>query len=136
MTPFNLENQFDMKALSLLEGAGIPLMSSLSDYVWDIQQALHITSFFDVDLNTLFDVWLGQFVGIRPTWNNLFMLIRYLHLDDLAQQVETYLSRGTMEQHLEGEKYSTIIKGTYIEEIQDLPSQLLTLLFYLGACRK
>ena len=108
MAPFNLEDQFDMKALTVMEGAGIPLMSYLSDYIWDIQQALHITSFSDVNLNTLLDSWLGQFVGIRPTWNNLLMLIRHLRLDDLAQQIETYLSRRTMEQNLEEEKYATI----------------------------
>ena len=108
MAAFKLENQFDMKALTLLEGAGIPLMSSLGDYIWDIQQALHITSFSDVNLNTLLDSWLGQFVGIRPTWNNLLMLIRHLHLDDLAHQIDTYLSKRMLEQKLEEEKYVTI----------------------------
>lgn len=104
-----------MRTLSLLEEAGIPFMSSLSDHTWDIQKALHLVSFFDLDLNTLLDAWLGGFVGMRPTWNNLLLVTRFLNLDDLAEQVETYLSGRRVEHPMRGRRGAVINDGEKVD---------------------
>ena len=77
--PLNLESSFNKKALYSLEEAGIPLMSNFT-------------------LNIVFGAWLGD---VRPTWKNLFKIIRLLQHNDLAKQVETYLSEGKMEHYFE-----------------------------------
>ena len=94
-TPFNPESPFNMRALSLLESvAGIPVMSTLSDYTQRIEGILGLVAFGHLDLNTLLNHWISN---VPPTWKSLLLIIRQLNLDDLAQRMETYLS-GTTEE--------------------------------------
>ena len=109
MTHFNPETSFNMRALFLLEAAGIPVMRTLSDYTQQIKKEVHI-HVFPPDLNSLLETWLGYPAAgsIPPTWRNLLQTIRLLDLDELAQRMETYLS-GAMEEHspvseIEGEE--------------------------------
>ena len=45
---------------------------------------------------SLFGAWLSCDVSSRhpPSWTNLFLVIRLLNLNDVAQRMETYLSAG------------------------------------------
>ena len=84
--------------MSLLEfAAGIPVMTTLRNYVQSVENKLHI-HVSPPDLNTLLTTWLGypEAGNVPPTWRNLFDIIRRLHLDDLAQRMETYLSTGAI----------------------------------------
>ena len=98
VTPFNPESPFNMRALSLLESAaGIPVMNSLSDYTQRIEGILGPVEFHHTDLNTLLNYWISNVRWVPPTWKSLLLIIRLLNLDDLAQQMETYLSGATEE---------------------------------------
>ena len=89
-----------MRAVSLLEEAvGIPVMTTLSDYTWQIQTFLGLTQYTNLDLNGLLNFWLTSVQWVPPTWKNLLLVIRILNLDDLAQRMETCLSGGTEEPH-------------------------------------
>ena len=101
MAPFNQDSEFNMRALSLLNKVGIPLMDSLSIYTHLIQSKLGFVSYPSHSVNTLLDAWLEGGGNVRPTWKSLLSLIRQFHLDDLAQKVETYLSGATVKQHTE-----------------------------------
>ena len=75
-------------------------MDSLSIYTHLIQSRLGFVSYPSHSVNTLLDAWVEGGGNVRrPTWKNLLSLIRQLHIDDLAQQVETYLSGVTVKQH-------------------------------------
>ena len=81
VTPLNLKSLFNRKALDSLEEAGIPLIST-----------------HHFALSCLVNACLGD---AHPTWKNLLLIIRLLHQDDLAKQVETYLTEGKLEYHHE-----------------------------------
>ena len=86
-----MENSFKLRDLSLLEAAGIPVMSTLKAYSrlkekqglmepWnEMKRLLHLSSSKSVE-------------HMRPTWRNLLTLLRLLQLDDLAEQLMTYLN--------------------------------------------
>lgn len=98
MTPFNPESLFSLRALSSsdspsLVAAGIPVMSTLSDYTERIQNILGITMAPNLDLNALLSNWISSDIKqVPPTWKNLFQIIHLLNLDDLAQMMEAYLT--------------------------------------------
>ena len=98
VTPFNPESPFNKRALSLLEpAAGIPVMSTLSDYTRHIQNILGPMTSSILDLNPLINYWISDILHIPPTWKNVLLIIRLLNLDDLAQRMESYLS-GAMKE--------------------------------------
>ena len=84
---FNPDSFFDMKALNFLEKA-IPVMSIYTQHIQDIL-GLPMTHVQESDLINycVRSVW-----QVSPTWNNLLHILHVLKLDDLAQQIESYLS--------------------------------------------
>ena len=99
-----------MRALSSLEEACIPVMSTLSDYTVRIQNILGLATFTDFNLNSLLNYWISNVRQVPPTWKNLLLIIRLLNLDDLAQRMESYLSGAVEEQprHSEEEEMATV----------------------------
>ena len=99
-----------MRALFSLEEAGIPVMSTLSDYTKHFQNILGLAMFTDFNLNSLLNYWIVNVWQVPPTWKSLLLIIRQLNLDDLAQRMETYLSGATEEQprHSEEEEMATV----------------------------
>ena len=96
VTSFNADNKFTMEALSRVEAAGIPLISSLNNYTQQIVTMFDLSSLSSLDLITVLKIWSSCGEKAPPTWRNLLQVIRQLHLDDLAQQVEAYLCGGTL----------------------------------------
>ena len=96
VTRFNADSKFTMAVLSRVEAAGIPLMSSLNNCTQQILTLFGLGSLPSLDLNTVLNIWSSCGEKAPPTWRNLLQLIRQLHLDDLAQQVEAYLCGGTL----------------------------------------
>lgn len=92
MTRFNPDSFFDRRGLYFLEEAGIPVMSHLNNYTQYIQNILGLPMTHNLDL---INYWLSSVWQVSPTWNNLLDVIRLLNLDDLAQQIESYLSGAT-----------------------------------------
>ena len=102
MTPFNPDSPLNMRALSSLEEAGIPAMSTLNNNVQHIKEELHVHVFLpELDACELLKTWLRYSAArnVPPTWENLLLTMCHLHLDDVAQQVEAYLS-GETEEHI------------------------------------
>ena len=85
-----------MKALHLLEAAGIPLISKLDSYTEQIQNALNITqeSGDPNAADALLKCWVSDPKSVRlsPTWKNFLQIICQLGLEGLAEQIETYLN--------------------------------------------
>ena len=99
MTPFDPESPFTLRAVSLLESAaGIPVMSTLSNYTHHIQNILGLSMTTDLDLNGVLDYWISGVQRLLPSWQNLLLIICHFHQDDLAQRMETYLSTGATEE--------------------------------------
>ena len=99
MTPFDPENPFTLRAVSLLESAaGIPVMKTLSDYTRDIQNILGLPMTTNLDLNGVLNDWISSTSWLPPSWRNLLLIIRLLHQDELAQRMETCLSAGATEE--------------------------------------
>ena len=108
VTPFNPESNFTVEALYLLAEAGIPLMSSLSNYTQRIQSIVGAPQFYGTDLNSIFSWWVKDERNIPQTWKNLLQIVRWLNLNDLANQVETYLRRTTSEHQPETGEGKTV----------------------------
>ena len=99
MTPFDPESSFTPRAVSLLESAaGIPVMTTLSDYTHHIQNILGLSMTIDFHLNGVLDSWISSKQWLPPSWRNLLLIIRMLHLNELAQRMETYLSAEATEE--------------------------------------
>ena len=97
-TPFNGESSFSLRAVSLLEpAAGIPVMTTLTDFTQHIQIFLGLPQDTTLDLNGLLNYWISSVQWLPPSWRNLLLIIRLLNLDELAQRMETYLSAGATE---------------------------------------
>ena len=100
-TPFDPDNSFTLRAVSLLESAaGIPVMTTLSGYTRHIQNILGLPMTISLDLHGLLDYWISNELKqwIPPLWQNLLQIIRLLHQDELAQRIETCLSARTTEE--------------------------------------
>ena len=99
MTPFDPESSFTPRVVSFLESAaGIPVMTTLSDYTQRIQIILGLQMTTDPDLNRVLKYWINNIQWLPPSWRNLLLIIRQLHQDELAQRMETYLSAGATEE--------------------------------------
>ena len=116
VSPFDPDSNFTMRALSLVEVAGIPMMHSIDIYTEEIRTTVsirHMKSesqtdepmwhlgersssrhFLQSRVGRLFADWLKGGGKLPPTWRSLLQVIRQLGLDDLANQVETYLKTG------------------------------------------
>ena len=108
VSSFDLQNHFTMRALSMLESAGIPLMSSLGRYTGRIENILQISVAIRPPwppIEILLRDWLrplSKAATFRPTWNSLLQITRLLNLHDLAERAETCLKATTVDhQHKE-----------------------------------
>ena len=99
MTHFDPESLFNLKAVSLLESAaGIPVMTTLSDYTHHIKDTLGLSMTMNLDLKGVLNSWITSKQWLPPSWRNLLLIIRLLHQDELAQRMETCLSAGATEE--------------------------------------
>ena len=83
-----------MRALSLVEAAGFPVMKSINTYaghidVFGVPYLPLVTS-----SEQLFHSWLTRGGKLPPTWRSLLQVICQLGLDDLVNQIEAYLGTG------------------------------------------
>ena len=83
-----------MRALYFLEEAGIPVVNTLIKYTQHIQNILGLPMAIAHN-EDLINYWIGSVWQVPPTWNNLIHILRILKLDDLAKQIESYLSGAT-----------------------------------------
>ena len=142
VTPFDPDSNITMRALTLIEAMNIPVMTGLDDYAGHIRimlGATHmssnmqrassvltgstITSPFYLrsrsmlicdDSKALFFDWLIGGGKLSPTWRNLLQIIREVHLDDLANQVETYLKVATKNEDPKEKEGKTVEGETII----------------------
>ena len=99
MTHFDPESSFTQRDVYSLElAAGIPVMTTLSNYTLHIQNILGRSTNTDPDLNGVLDYWISGKPWLPSSWRNLLLVIRLLHQDELAQRMETYLSAGATEE--------------------------------------
>ena len=73
-------------------------MKTLSNYTQQLQDILDLTQHTNLDLNGVLKYWMTSALWLPPSWRNLLQVIRLLHLDELAQRMETYLSAGATEE--------------------------------------
>ena len=97
--PFNPESSFTLRSVSLLEpAAGIPVMTTLTEYTWHIRIFLGLAQYANLDLDGLLNYWISCVQWLPPSWRNLLLIFRLFNLDELAQRMETYLSAGATEE--------------------------------------
>ena len=112
MTPFDPNHNFTMSALSKVEVAGIPVMSSLNSFYGYIQFKLgfHCTTPHNMSSIQLLADWSARAQGeLPPTWRSLLHIIRQLGLDDLGFEIEAYLKSGRTKHDPKGEDGKSIM---------------------------
>ena len=93
MSPYDPDSQFSKSALSRLEAAGIPVLTSLKG-----MGVKKIADSIGVDCPSywcnILDEWAsGKISGNRPpTWRSLYGVMREHDLKKLSQEIEEYLS--------------------------------------------
>ena len=94
--PFDRESQVTTYALYRLE-RGVQVRREISTKNRDFQAVLRMKQ---PDANLAMIKWVNtaQKSNIKPTWKNLFLVLRLINLDHLAEQIEAYFSRATVEQ--------------------------------------
>lgn len=101
-----------MEDLSRLEGAGIPILSSLND---NFQLFSSIVSCDDdLTTDTVIKSWLTGTSYIDPTWKNLFLILCLLGQDSMAQQIDVYLTKAFEEQQCEASDIMAEGWGVYL----------------------
>ena len=98
---YDPDSRFTMEALSRLEANGIPVLSSQNINMRSFRHFLGLSEMTIHALDSLASIlntWLSGFSNVPPTWNNLFLVIHQLNVSNLVQQIETYLSVGTVKE--------------------------------------
>ena len=115
---YDPDSQFTTTVLFYMEEVGIPVMSSLDTNFKHLQKFLSpciIRAHTYTTTSSLLDTWLSYdsnaFCYLPPTWRNLLMIIRLLNLDDLAQRMETCLSRVTDQKEQDSEMGGIDVEG-------------------------
>ena len=91
-----LDSVFTMASLTQLEAAAeIPVLSELEAKSHEFQAIIRVKQH---NASGAINKWLSAPVLSRivPTWKNFLSVLRLIHLDDVAQQVEAYLSQHLM----------------------------------------
>ena len=90
MSPYDPDSQFTTSALSRLEAAGIPVITSLQNVDGKMANAIgaaHLSS-----LDAMLEWWVsGGTSPVPPTWRSLYGVLRELDLEELAQEIQDYL---------------------------------------------
>ena len=99
VTPFDLQSHFDMRSLSILEAAGIPLFASLNDYSTHLSPKISTWPFVAKtwpwrNIMYLLEDWSNTRNTIAPTWENLLNIIKDLHFDNLAEKIIANFKMG------------------------------------------
>ena len=86
MSAYNPDSQFSKGALSRLEAAGIPVLTSLEKVDEKLAAAIGAQN-----TSKVLKKWAsGEFLSTRPpTW---YEVMRELDLEELSQEIEEYLS--------------------------------------------
>ena len=89
MSAYNPDSQFSKGALSRLEAAGIPVLTSLEKVDEKLAAAIGVQN-----TSKVLKKWAsGEFLSTRPpTWRTLYEVMRELDLEELSQEIEEYLS--------------------------------------------
>ena len=95
--PFDRESLVTTYALYRLERGGVQVRREISTKNRDFQAVLRMKQ---PDANLAMIKWVNtaQKSNIKPTWKNLFLVLRLINLNHLAEQIEAYFCRGTVEQ--------------------------------------
>ena len=105
---------FSMAALTHLEtAAGIPVLSELEAKHHQFQAIIRVKQ---PDLSWAIKMWLTAPVLSRivPTWKNFLCVLRLIHLDDVANQIEAYLSKHPLSSFdLEGGQGENFVLNWY-----------------------
>ena len=91
-----LDSVFTMSSLTQLEtAAGIPVLSELEAKNHEFQAIIRVKQH---NVLGAINKWLTAPVLSRivPTWKNFLSVLCLIHLDDVAQQIETYLSKHSL----------------------------------------
>ena len=103
VSPYDPDSQFSEDALSRLEAAGIPVLTS----VWEEDKELQVAMATDIG-HQLEDpsCELLEMIVYRklsrtrpPTWRSLHEVLRKLDLEELSQEIEEYLSCELISYH-------------------------------------
>ena len=89
MSAYNPDSQFSKGALSRLEAAGIPVLTSLEKVDEKLAAAIGAQN-----TSKVLKKWAsGEFLSTRPPiWRTLYEVMRELDLEELSQEIEEYLS--------------------------------------------
>ena len=95
--PFDEESQVTTYALYRLEREGVQVRREISTKSRDFQAVLGVKQ---PDANLAMIKWLNtpQKSNIKPTWKNLFLLLRLINLDHLAKKIDAYLTKCSLEE--------------------------------------
>ena len=91
VSPYDRDSRFSMGALSRLEAAGIPVLTSLEKV--DEEKLSAVIGVHPSDFDVLEEWASGEITGTRPPiWRTLYEVLRELDLEELIQEIEEYLS--------------------------------------------
>ena len=92
--PFDRESMVTAYGLYRLEKAGVQVWREISDKNRDFQA---IIGQKEHNSNLAVMKWLNaERKGIKPSWENFFIVLRLVNLNHLAQKSETYLSGSSV----------------------------------------
>ena len=92
MSPYELDNRFDVSTLSRLELAGIPVSASLEKNCEKLSEIIGVSCDGYRGYHSMMAEWMKS-EGNRypPTWRSLHAILRELSLEELSQEIEEYL---------------------------------------------
>ena len=92
----NLDSVFTMESLSQLEAvAQIPVLTELKAKSSEFQAVIRVKQ---PDVSWAINKWLTTSVlsRIKPTWRNLLLVLRLIHLDSIADQMVEYFKTHSL----------------------------------------
>ena len=88
-------------ALYRLERQGVQVRNQIRSKNKEFQAVLQVKQ---PDAETAMIKWINSVhqTSLKPTWKTLLLVLRLIDLDHLAEEINTYLSGGTVKQLSEG----------------------------------
>ena len=90
MSPYDPESHFSRSALSRLEAAGIPVVTSLAKVPEKLAETIGVLRNSATD--NIVQQWISGKSSRPPTWRSLYDVLMELDLEEIGQEIKEYLA--------------------------------------------
>ena len=118
---FNPDSQFTMKAISMLNEAGIIDLKEIEAHSQQLQSIIKVKNVDAIKrYDSLLNLWIEGHANLHPTWRHLFWVLRDMKLNHMADRIESHFHLMAFDQ--EQANFKPLERSNTEEEGKLIPS--------------